>query len=453
MRSAGPPEVAPRAVEAAGDGVFAWFVRSEVVGSVILLAATVLAVVCANSPWREAYDHFIHGSIGVTWGERAFSLSVHEWVNDGLMALFFFVVGLEIKREVVVGHLSSLRLAVLPASAALGGMLVPAAVYAVLNAGGPGAHGWGIPMATDIAFALGVLALLGRRVAPGLRILLTALAIADDLGAVLVIALFYTETIRWAALGAAALMLGGLFLLLRGKSPRRPEVLLLSVIAVWLAVFASGVHATVAGILVALVVPVMSPIGPREFVEVVRRPLLALEQGGVTPRSLLLDERQLDAVFELHRAAAQLRPAGMALERFLHPVQAYVVLPLFAFFNAGIAIDRGTLAALTEPVGAGVSLGLLLGKPAGVTLASWLAVRSGLASLPGDVGWSQLFAVSCLAGIGFTMALFVSGLAFPVGPSLEDAKAGVLAGSLAAGLVGYLLLWRVLPAADQGVGI
>jgi NhaA family Na+:H+ antiporter len=434
--------------QASADGIFAWFVRSEVGGSMVLLAATALALACANSPWREAYEHLIHGTIGITWGARSFSLSVHEWVNDGLMALFFFVVGLEIKREVVVGHLSSWRLAAMPAAAALGGMLLPAAVYALFNAGGPAAHGWGIPIATDIAFALGVLALLGRRVPSSVRILLAALAIADDLGAVLVIALFYTEAIRWVALLVAGLLLGGVFVLLRGRIRRRPEVLLLAVAAVWAAVFASGVHATVAGVLVALAVPVMSPIGPQRFVDVIRRRLRALEEEGVTRRSVLLDERQLDAVFELHEAAAELRPAGMALERFLHPLQAYVVLPLFAFFNAGITVDRGAWAALAEPIGAGVAMGLLLGKPLGVTLASWLAVRSGLASLPADLGWSRLFAVSWLAGIGFTMSLFVSGLAFGGEPSLEDAKLGVLAGSLGAGLVGYLLLWRALPWAN-----
>jgi NhaA family Na+:H+ antiporter len=236
------------------------------------------------------------------------------------------------------------RLAVLPAAAALGGMLVPAAVYAVFNARGPGANGWGIPMATDIAFALGVLALLGPRVPLSLKVFLTALAIADDLGAVLVIALFYTETIRLLALGAAAGLLGVFFFLLRARI-RQPLVLLVPVIAVWLAILASGIHATVAGILVALMVPMKSPIPPQRFVEIVRNRLPALERDSVTRESVLLEEEQLDAVLDLYEAAADVRPPGLTLERVLHPVQAYLVLPLFAVFNAGIVLDAGVLPA------------------------------------------------------------------------------------------------------------
>lgn len=424
-------------------GVFARFVHAEVSGSILLLASTVVALAWANSPWRASYDHLLHTKIGLTWGTHSFALSVHGWVNDGLMVLFFFVVGLEIKREVVVGHLSSLRLASLPASAALGGMLLPAAIYAAFNATGPGARGWGIPMATDIAFALGVLALLGPRAPVALKVFLTALAIADDLGAVLVIALFYTETIRWDALVYAAVFLAAFFLLLRARV--RPLVLLIPVLAVWLAVFASGLHATVAGILVALMVPMTSPIRPQRFVEIVRSRLPELDRGDVTRQSVLLEERQLDTVLELHEAAANLRPPGLALERLLHPIQAYVVLPLFALFNAGIAIDGRVLDLVTNPISIGVILGLLLGKPLGVMLFSWLAVRTGLAALPPDLGWPALGAMSFLAGIGFTMSLFVSELAVKPGPALSQAKIGVLAASLLAGAIGYLLLRLALP--------
>ena len=429
----------------AARGIFARFVQSEAASSIILLACTVLALVWANSPWRHAYEALAHTTLGVTVGARAFALPVHAWINDGLMALFFFVVGLEIKREVVAGQLSSVRLAVLPASAALGGMLVPAAVYAVFNARGPGASGWGIPMATDIAFALGVLALLGPRVPLSLKIFLTALAIADDLGAVLVIALFYTETIRLAALGVAAGLLGLFFLLLRARI-RQPLVLLVPVIAVWLAILASGIHATVAGILVALMVPMKSPIPPQRFVEIVRNRLPELERDTVTRESVLLEEEQLDTVLELYEAAADVRPPGLTLERVLHPVQAYLVLPLFAVFNAGIALDAGVLAGVTGAISVGVILGLVIGKPLGLMLLSWIAVRSGLTSLPADLSWRAIFGVGWLAGIGFTMSLFVSGLAFKGGPALEQAKMGILAGSLVAGLTGYWLLRRALPA-------
>ena len=436
MRSSASP--------AAVRGALVRFMQSEAASSVLLMACTALALGWANSPWHSSYEALLHATLGVAVGDRVFSLSGHAWINDGLMALFFFVVGLEIKREVVVGELSSLRQATLPAAAAIGGMLVPAAVYAIFNAGGPGAIGWGIPMATDIAFALGVLALLGRRVPLSLKVFLTALAIADDLGAVLVIALFYTETIRLIALAAAAGLLALFFLLVRGRIRRQPLVLLVPVGAVWLAILASGVHATVAGILVALMVPIKSPIKPEQFIEIVRRRLPMLEQG-VTRHSVVLEEEQLDTVLELHEAAADLRPPGVTLERLLHPVQAYIVLPLFALFNAGIVIDAGVLAGVTGPISLGVILGLVVGKPLGLVLFSWIAVRAGAASLPSDLTWRAIFSVGWLAGIGFTMSLFVGDLAFKSGAALDQAKMGILVGSLVAGLTGYLLLRCALP--------
>jgi len=434
------PDVRP-----APRGFFASFIHSEAASSVLLMVCTVVALAWANSPWAHAYDALQHLSFGAAVGSRVFMLPLHAWVNDGLMALFFFVVGLEIKREVVVGQLSSLRRAALPASAALGGMLVPAAIYALFNATGPGAHGWGIPMATDIAFALGVLALLGPRVPLGLKVFLTALAIGDDLGAVLVIAVFYTETIRLGALAAAAVLLGLFALLLRGRI-RQSLVLLVPVVAVWLAILASGIHATVAGVLVALMISMKAPLPPQRFTAIVRTRLPELEREGVTRESVLLDEAQLDTLLELHEAAADVRPPGLLLERMLHPVQAYVVLPLFALFNAGIVLDAGALTGLTGAISAGVILGLLLGKPLGLMLFSWLAVRSGLATLPAGVGWRAILGVGCLAGIGFTMSLFVSGLAFKSAEAIEHAKLGILAGSIVAGVAGYLLLQWALPA-------
>src|SRR5262245_61407609 len=361
-----PMTAAPAPLPAA-PGFFDRFIHSEAASSVLLMICTVLALGWANSRWHDSYEALLHMTLGVTVAAHAYTLSVHEWINDGLMAIFFFVVGLEIKREVVVGQLSSRSLAALPAAAALGGMLVPAAIYAAFNAGGPGAHGWGIPMATDIAFALGVLALLGPRVPLSLKVFLTALAIADDLGAVLVIAVFYTETIRLAALGATALLLGVFVLLIRGRV-RQPLLLLIPVVGVWLAILASGVHATVAGILVALMIPMRAPLRPQRFAEIVRARLPALEAAGVTHDSVLLDEAQLDAVLDVYEAAASIRPPGLTLERLLHPLQAYVVLPLFALFNAGIALDSGVLTRVAEPIGLGVILGLLIGKPLGLLL-------------------------------------------------------------------------------------
>jgi Na+:H+ antiporter, NhaA family len=425
-------------------GFFSRFIHSEAASSVLLMICTVLAMGWANSRWHDGYEVLLHMTLGVTVAGHAYTLSVHEWINDGFMAIFFFVVGLEIKREVVVGQLSSLRQAALPAAAALGGMLMPAAIYAAFNAGGPGAHGWGIPMATDIAFALGVLALLGARVPLSLKVFLTALAIADDLGAVLVIAVFYTETIRLSALGAAAVLLA-LFVLLIRRRVRQPLVLLIPVVGVWTAILASGVHATVAGILVAMMIPMRAPLRPQRFAEIVRARLPGLEAAGVTRESVLLDEAQLDAVLEVYEAAASVRPPGLTLERLLHPLQAYVVLPLFALFNAGIAVDPGVLASVAQPIGLGIILGLLIGKPLGLLLFGWVAVRSGLASLPAELSWRMLFGVGWLAGIGFTMSFFVGGLAFKSGTAIDQAKVGILVGSLIAAVTGYCVLRVMLP--------
>jgi NhaA family Na+:H+ antiporter len=417
-------------------GMFERFVHSEVSGSAVLLLATLAALVWANSPAAGSYFALAHTRIGVSWGESTFALSLQHWVNDALMAIFFFVVGLEIKREVVVGQLSSFRRAVLPGMAALGGMLVPAALYALLNAGGEGGRGWGIPMATDIAFALGVLALLGGRVPLGLKVFLTALAIADDLGAVLVIALFYTARIRGSALAVAAVFLALLFLanLLR---VRRSELYVVLALGVWVGVFASGVHATVAGILVALLVPVRARRDPEAFLATAEARVAELREAGLTPESMLARRSQLDAIVDLHEAAGDMRPPGLTLEEELHPIVALLILPLFAFFNAGVAVGEGRLAG---GVGLGIVLGLVVGKQVGITLFGWIAVRSGWAALPDGVTWGQIYGGACLAGIGFTMSLFVSELAFGPGALLDEAKLGVLLASLVSAAWGFVFL-------------
>jgi NhaA family Na+:H+ antiporter len=417
-------------------GMFERFVHSEVSGSAVLLLATLAALVWANSPAAGSYFALAHTRIGVSWGESTFALSLQHWVNDALMAIFFFVVGLEIKREVVVGQLSSFRRAVLPGMAALGGMLVPAALYALLNAGGEGGRGWGIPMATDIAFALGVLALLGGRVPLGLKVFLTALAIADDLGAVLVIALFYTARIRGSALAVAAVFLALLFLanLLR---VRRSELYVVLALGVWVGVLASGVHATVAGILVALLVPVRARRDPEAFLATAEARVAELREAGLTPESMLARRSQLDAIVDLHEAAGDMRPPGLTLEEELHPIVALLILPLFAFFNAGVAVGEGRLAG---GVGLGIVLGLVVGKQVGITLFGWIAVRSGWAALPDGVTWGQIYGGACLAGIGFTMSLFVSELAFGPGALLDEAKLGVLLASLVSAAWGFVFL-------------
>ena len=429
-------------------GVFERFLHWEAAGSIVLLASAVLALVWANSPWAESYEKLTHTYLGVSLGEHSLQMSLKHWVNDLLMVVFFFVVGLEIKREMVLGELSSLRKASLPIMAAIGGMLVPAGIYLMLNLGGPGQNGWGIPMATDIAFALGILALFGTRAPLGLKVFLTALAIADDMGAVLVIALFYTEEVRLLPLLIAASCLVLISLAAQARV-RRVGLYAALILVVWLGVFASGVHATIAGILLALVVPVRAQIDPKGFFETAKRSLTTLQSSEVTKDSMVDDDEQFTALADLHDASSGMMPPGIVLERYLHIGQAFVILPLFAFFNAGVSIGGDFLDILTNPVSLGVILGLILGKQIGVLLFSWLAIKSGKATLPAGVNWAQLWGVSCLAGIGFTMSIFIDELAFNDPQIIDEAKIGVLAASLIAGLLGYIILKMVLPKQES----
>jgi len=430
-------------------GLFEQFFHSEVSGSIVLLVCTLIALAWANSPWSEAYSHVLHTKIGVSWGTNTYALSVHHWINDGLMVIFFFVVGLEIKRELLVGHLCSVKKAVLPVTAAFGGMIVPAVVYWIFNAGGEGARGWGVPMATDIAFSLGVLAVFGKRVPIALKVFLTAAAIADDLGAVAVIALFYTEKIRIAWLLIALAFLALLYVATRVMSIRRLGIVLGLIFVVWMAVFASGVHATIAGVLVAMLVPVKPTAEPRALLELAEDRLRRLKGAGPTAESMVLDHDQLAGVVEAEDAVHQMQPAGLRLEHYWHPVQAWLILPLFALANAGVRLDQGVIQALASPVGIGVLLGLFVGKPLGFALFSWLAIRSGQAELPEGVTWAQIWGVSCLAGIGFTMSLFVSELAFKSEVLISNAKLGILAASLVSAAVGCLALQSALPSEDR----
>jgi NhaA family Na+:H+ antiporter len=433
--------------------MFQRFVHWEVAGSVVLLAATVVALGWANSTWHESYFDLVHKYVGVSWGDASFEMSLQHWVNDLLMVIFFFVVGLEIKRELVLGHLSTMKKAALPVMAAVGGMVVPALIYAALNAGGEGARGWGIPMATDIAFALGILAVFGSRVPIALKVFLTALAIADDLGAVLVIALFYTEKINLVALIASAVFLV-LIGLANRAGVRRFGVYVWLVLGVWLAIFASGVHATVAGILVAMMVPLRPRLEPGAFFELLSDRMAEWKASGqkITADSVILDESHYEAIAELDHKTAELRPAGLAFEHYLHQPQAFYVLPLFAFFNAGVRIGGDALGSLANPISIGIILGLVVGKQIGVTVFSWLAVRLGWASLPEGVNWLQIWGLSCLAGVGFTMSLFVSELAFYGSELVDEAKLGILTASLVAGVLGALVISRNLPREGAGEG-
>jgi Na+:H+ antiporter, NhaA family len=423
------------------------FVHDEAFGGILLLVCALAALLWANSAWSETYEAV--WSTELTLGTVQYHLteSLRHWVNDGLMAIFFFVVGLEIKRELLVGELASPRQAALPALAALGGVLVPAGIYLLLTRETPGAPGWGIPMATDIAFALGVLAVLGDRIPLGLKVFLTALAIVDDIAAVAVIAVFYTAQVHWEGLGLGGAILLALIVTNR-LGIRRPAVYALLGIALWAAVFESGVHATVAGVLLALTIPANTRLDPRAFLARSRATLAAFDRAGAddaTGASILTNGERQEALAELEDIVEGAGAPLHRMEHVLHPWVAFAIVPLFALANAGVRLEGDLGAVLSNRVTLGVILGLVLGKQLGVTLAAWLAVRSGVTALPAGVGWRHIYGAGWLAGIGFTMSLFVADLAF-AGPAaaglLTAAKLGILGASLIAGVGGWLILRR-----------
>ena len=440
--SSGPGEAFPRRGAATVlIRPFQQFVRMESAGGILLLAMTVIALVWANSPAAPAYFAIRDSALTVDAGVLAVSKPLLLWINDGLMAVFFFVVGLEIKREVLVGELAEPRKAALSLAGAVGGMLVPAAIYAALNRGGAGEAGWGIPMATDIAFALGVLALLGSRVPVGLKVFVTAVAIVDDLGAVLVIAFFYTAAVSPVALGLAAAFFVSLLVLNRAGVRLTWPYALLGV-GLWLALLKSGLHATLAGVLLALTIPARRRIDVPEFVHRAERYLAAFRKDPTGQEAQPTADQQ-DALHSLQFAARELETPLQRLEHALHPWVAFLVVPVFALANAGVALGgAGGVRALLGPVTIGVALGLILGKPVGILTFAWLSTRLGLATLPAGVDWRQIGGVSLLCGIGFTMSLFIAGLALGDAALLDAAKIGILAGSLVAGVAGAAMLLR-----------
>jgi Na+:H+ antiporter, NhaA family len=411
-------------------------------GGLVLLACAALAMAWANSPWEHAYRALWETELTMGLGPLSARLSLHHVINDGLMAVFFFLVGLEIKREILVGELASARQAALPVAAAVGGMVVPALFFTLVNGNGAGSSGWGIPMATDIAFALGVLALLGSRVPSSLRVFLSALAIADDLGAVLVIALFYTTAVSWGAMAAAA----GLLVLSIGANAagvRATWAYALIGLTLWVAVLLSGVHATVAGVLLALTIPSRTRIDEAAFLRGARTALTDFHDARDPELTLLSSRAHQEALRRLETLTEQAQAPLARLEHGLHGIVTFGIMPLFALANAGVSL-RGGGALLGSPVAIGVVVGLLLGKPIGITLAAWGAVRSGIATLPGGVSWRTLHGVAWLGGIGFTMSLFIAGLAFGAQPALlVAAKLGTLLASVTAGLIGWTLLRRL----------
>jgi NhaA family Na+:H+ antiporter len=409
---------------------------------ILLLVCAALALLWANSGWHESYRTIFETDVAISAGEHRLSEPVVLWINDLLMAVFFFLVGLEIKREVMVGELSTARDAALPIAGALGGVLIPAGIYAAVNLGTAGVYGWGIPMATDIAFALGVMAMLGSRVPLPLQVFLTALAIVDDIAAVIAIAVFYTSQIHWEALGLGLAALGLLLALTRAGA-RRSLLFVGFGMMVWLAIFESGIHATIAGVLLAMAVPARLRVDPQRFLKEAREYLDSFQKGAATKKSVITDEQQSGAVEGLEELCEQVQPPLQRIEHGLQPWVGFLIMPLFALANAGVRFGGASSPNLGDSVTIGVILGLVIGKPLGITLFAWLAVRFNLASLPKDVSWSQLHGVAWLAGIGFTMSLFITNLAFQDAQLIADAKLGILLGSLIAGLVGSFLLLRV----------
>jgi len=420
---------------------FQVFVHAKSSSGILLLFCTIFALIWANSPWAQSYHdlwerHFVVGFTGLQ-----LDLSLHTWINDGLMAIFFLLVGLEIKREILVGELSRLRQALLPMMAAFGGVLFPALIYLAFNWNTEAASGWGVPMATDIAFALGVLALLGPRIPLNLKVFLAALAIVDDLIAVLMIALFYSKGIDLIALALA----GGCMVLLlacNALGVRHPLVYAGLGVLLWVTMLASGVHATIAGVLLAFTIPVRSRIDSETFVRQSREMLDSFEESNAPGLGLVMDDQQQASVRALEMRAEAIQAPLQRIEQALHVPVSFLIIPLFVLANAGVPLDWSALASLASPLSLGVFLGLVAGKQVGITLFSWLAVRLKLAELPEGVRWRHIYGVGWLGGIGFTMSMFIADLAFlPAYPELLNmAKIGILLALLLAGAGGYLLL-------------
>jgi Na+:H+ antiporter, NhaA family len=424
------------------------FMEVEAAGGLVMLAAAVVALVWANSPWSAGYDSLWETPVRLAAGSAAIELPLRDWVNDALMALFFLVVALEIKRELVVGDLRDPKVAALPAMAAVGGMVVPALLYLAANAGHDGSRGWGIPMATDIAFAVGVVSLLGRRVPTGAKLFLLTLAIVDDLGAIVVIAVFYTDDLSLPWLGLALLAVAGAVVLRRADVRHLMPYALLGV-GCWIALHASGVHATVAGAAFGFLTPAWSFYDPRRLAPRARR---LVDDIDAAMADDVLDTGELERNDARMRDLVRLtRESESPLDRVvttLNPWVSFAIVPLFALANAGVSLSGDALGdALGSRVTIGVALGLLVGKPVGVFGATWLACRLGLGRLPGGTGWRHLFGVGVCAGVGFTVALFVTGLSFDDAQLIDDAKIGILGGSIVAGVLGYLVLRRARPPA------
>jgi NhaA family Na+:H+ antiporter len=435
------------------------FLKLESAGGIVMMSAAALALLVANTPLFSAYDELWYTYAGMVFGGWELKMSLLHWVNDGLMAVFFFVVGLEIKREVLFGELASLRRAALPVVAALGGAVLPAVLFWVFNRGGPYINGWGVPMATDIAFAVAILAMLGSRAPLWIKTFITALAIADDLLAVLVIAIFYSGSIDLAALGIAGGALAVMFAMNRA-GVKRPVAYVAPILVAWYFVYLSGIHATIAGVAAAAMIPAgrRQDTGTEtdelsESLEIVTSSLVGIQDGSV--EAWETKDLREDALAEIAGEAQESASTLYRMEHAIHPWVAFLVLPVFAFANAGIRMPSVSLAdILGHPLPLGIIVGLFVGKQLGITGFTWLAVKMGLGDLPEGARWKTLWGGSLLAGIGFTMSIFIASLAFTDYDALGLAKIGIIVASLLAAVAGIIVLRTTSPSApDAGVDV
>jgi NhaA family Na+:H+ antiporter len=418
------------------------FIHRQTTSGILLMLCAVVALYIANSQWSDAYHHLLE--MPFTIGLEGFQLSksLHHWINDGLMALFFFVIGLELKREILVGELADPRQAILPITAAIGGMLIPALIYIVFNPEGHAFDGWGVPMATDIAFALGALALLGSRVPKQLVIFLVALAIVDDLGAVMVIALFYTESINLVALATVAALLLMLVTINLGGI-RRPLPYILLGIVLWVAMLKSGIHATLAGILLAFTIPMRPKYDPSRFLSQINRMIEQIKQAYHREENIVKNDELRARVQSLGEGVKMVQAPAQILEHKMHLPSAYIIIPVFSLANAGIPVDWSSFGSIiSHPVSMGIAAGLVFGKLIGIAGFSWIAVKIGLTRLPQGLNFKHIVGVSLMGGIGFTMSIFIAELGFANHANdLLMAKTGILLASVLAGVSGFLWLY------------
>lgn len=419
---------------------FNQFLHNESIGGVLLLICAIISLVCANVPSLGFLHELWHKEAGITIGDFSLVMKIEHWINDGLMAIFFFVVGLEIKREMLVGELSSFRHAALPIFAAVGGMIVPALIYSLFNNGTPSANGWGIPMATDIAFALGILSLLGKRVPVGLKVFLTALAIVDDLGAIVVLAIFYpTHALHFDMLLYATIVVVFLMIMNRNKV-RNVLLYIIPGIVLWWLVLQSGIHATIAGVILAMTIPSRTVINEVKFSVRIKYLLSKFKDVSNSEIEVLANPAQQHIIHQMDRHIQEINPLMHKFEAALHPWTTFLIMPLFALANSGVEITWRLFTSPVPAVATGIFLGLLLGKPIGIFLFSLLSVKLKIAELPQGTKWKQVWALGMIAGIGFTMSIFIDSLAFKDIDLINLGKATILLTSTLAAILGLIAM-------------